>query len=321
MVVNTECDNTFEGEYLNVISIENDSTIYISPLKDSLFLSIKKWDNWALGWGNDIPLYDAGSENLFSIKKFNPSNGLINLGKLLRGKGFPLKGTRVVLWNRTPSGFEKYKQGAIVKPSDGYFNFAGNSLMYSKIIFDSINKYWVMFINEVDTNKIDMYATISYDLIKWEPALDGKPVFTYKDFLKEQKKITIDEIQKRTSLSDFDISKFEIEIYVTKESEQYLKDYVQEIYNKKIKLEDNVEDKKGFFEEIKAKVYTNREQQNRFDKWKEILINLDSELNTQNQKLENLRVISKENDKLKQEIKLLFAEIVNNKKFLLKTYK
>ncbi len=183
MIVNTECDNTFEGEYLNIISIENDSTIYISPLKDSLFLSIKNWDNWALGWGNDIPLYDAGSENLFSIKKFNPSNGLINLGKLLRGKGFPLKRTRVVLWNRTPSGFEKYKQGAIVKPSDGYLNFAGNSLMYSKIIFDSINKYWVMFINEVDTNKIDMYAAISYDLIKWKPALDGKPVFTYKDFL------------------------------------------------------------------------------------------------------------------------------------------
>lgn len=181
MIVNYEQDNTIEGEYIIVEEINaQDSSININ-IPEKFFLNNSNLSNWFIGWGNDQPLYDAGVENLRTIASIDISKNTLQLGNLLRGSGFPKKDQRIVFWNKNPSGFVNKNKQPIIDPSD-WPEFAGKSISFSSIEFDSILKKWITIVNECDTSKVQIYATMSSDLHNWEPANDGKPILKAEDF-------------------------------------------------------------------------------------------------------------------------------------------
>jgi hypothetical protein len=181
MILNYELDNTIEGNY---IVIENfyhiDSSLNIKNLKllslDSLLI-----ENWVIGWGSNIPLYDSGVENIRQIKKIDSNKNKIFLGELKRGSGFPEKNQRIVLWNTTPSNFKNHLKKPIINPKM-WPQFSGESIGFSSVEYDSLLGKWVMIVNEVDTSKVQIYAAISDDLVNWNAANNGDPILTVSDF-------------------------------------------------------------------------------------------------------------------------------------------
>jgi hypothetical protein len=181
MILNYEQDNTLEGEYILVGRFEQkDSSIFIKIPKN-FFINNVNYKNWVLGWGNNRPLYDAGSENIRNLKQIDTKNGKIYLGKLQRGKGFPIKHQRIVFWNINPSGFTKHSKKPIINPKL-WPKFSGESVSFSSVEYDSLLKKWIMILNETDTSKIQIYAAISDNLINWKAANRGAPILTTSDF-------------------------------------------------------------------------------------------------------------------------------------------
>ncbi len=182
MIVNYEQDNTIEGTYLIIEEIEfkNKPNIVIN-LPDDFFINNSNYKNWYVGWGKQIPLYDAGVENLRKIEKINVSKGVISLGDILRGNGYPEKGQSIVFWNIRPSGFYNYIKKPIINP-DLWNNFNGKKVHFSSIEYDSILNSWVMIFNEVSRTQIQIYAAKSENLVEWYPANNGNPILTPADF-------------------------------------------------------------------------------------------------------------------------------------------
>ena len=202
MIVNTEQDNTIEGEYLKIISTDSDHKLEIN-LPEDFYITNSISGNWLIGWGSNKPLYDAGVENLRKIDSIDFVGKTIIPGKLLRGSGFPDVGQRIVFWNINPSGFFKEKQEPVID-AQAWPAFKGESISFGSIIYDSTSQKWVMFIQEVDTACMQIYAAISDDLLKWEAANNGNPVFKPGDF-KETSWAGIDKsgtIKQTASLSD-----------------------------------------------------------------------------------------------------------------------
>lgn len=180
MILNTEQDNTIEGEYLYVVSGGGSSTITVN-LPEHFYITQIISKNWIIGWGSGKPLYDAGSENLRTIDSIDVNSKKIFLGRTLRGGGFPNDGQRIVFWNRNPSSYIKEKKAPLIDPSI-WPNFKGESVGFGSIVFDSTENKWVMFMNEVDTDNVQIYAAVSDDLLNWSAANEGRAVLTADDF-------------------------------------------------------------------------------------------------------------------------------------------
>jgi hypothetical protein len=180
MIINTAQDNTIEGSYLKVISGGNTNSISVN-IPAQFYINQKNLKNWIVGWGSNIPLYDAGCENLRAIDSINVSSNTIVLGKILRGKDYPENNQRIVFWNVNPSAFIKERKQAIINPAE-WPDFKGESVGFSSIVFDSTNKKWTMLINEVDTDNVQVYSAISDNLVNWSPANNGRPILASTDF-------------------------------------------------------------------------------------------------------------------------------------------
>jgi hypothetical protein len=181
MILNYEQDNTIEGEYLTVESINNQDSTLMIKLPENFYINATNLSDWLVGWGEGRPFYDAGCENLRVINEINSVANTLNPGSLVRGEGFPQEGERVVFWNRNPSGFINKFKRPVIDPSV-WPEFAGRSISFSSIEYDRRLNKWVMIVNEVDTSKIQIYAAVSYDLLNWEAGNNGKPVLTADDF-------------------------------------------------------------------------------------------------------------------------------------------
>lgn len=182
MITNLEQDNLIDGTQLRVTSVDTiDSSITLN-LPEKFIINKKNYLNWQIGWGTGKPYFDAGVENLRSIKKIDLKTGTLTLGEIKRGNGFPRVGQRIVFWNSQPSGYKKISTAPIIHPNF-WPEFHGESIAFSSIVFDKYRKVWITLVNEVDSDKIQIYAAISEDLIHWRPAREGKPILTGKDFI------------------------------------------------------------------------------------------------------------------------------------------
>lgn len=180
MITNREQDNEIEGTYLKVTTLINDSTIAVN-LPDGFYMNNHNLSNWMLGWPTGKAYYDAGNENLRTIVNIDTIKKQVVLGRLLRGNGFPQLNQRVVFWNRSPSGFANNPGGKVVQP--GWWpTFYGNSMEFGAIVFEPRSKQWVMYLQEVDTNRVNIYAATSTDLVSWQPYNKGKFFFSPENF-------------------------------------------------------------------------------------------------------------------------------------------
>lgn len=179
MILNREQDNEIEGTYLKVIEKINDSTFKIN-LPPDFYLTDKDLSQWMLGWPTGKAYYDAGNENLRQIKTLDSKTGAVVLGNLLRGTAFPGLNQRVVFWSKSPSGFANSSSGAAIRP-EWWKDFAGNSIEFGAIIFDSLSKQWITYLQEVDTVSMRIYAATSTNLRDWKP-YKNKALFSPADF-------------------------------------------------------------------------------------------------------------------------------------------
>lgn len=185
LIVNKEKDNRTEGAYLVVV--KKDSNIVILNYLSELNLTEKELvNNYYLGWGSNIALYDAGVENIASVSKVDFNKNQLTINTVIKGNIETLtKGQRVIFIRKNISGFKKVNpkiSTALIDEIYALKDFAGKSIMISKILFDSARKYYVMYVNEADNDTIHIYALTSPDLTTWKAANDGKAIFEAKDF-------------------------------------------------------------------------------------------------------------------------------------------
>ncbi|MFO7868024.1 MAG: hypothetical protein R6U95_01840 [Bacteroidales bacterium] len=179
MIVNYEQDNTIEGTYIRTEKVNTtDSSISI-VLPENFHVQNSNSSQWYLGWGTKKALYDAGVENLRAIKTIDTNE--ITLGNILRGSGFPKTNQRVVFWNKNPSGYTNKTITPIISP-DIWPDFAGKSIHFSSIAYDSLLQKWILIANECGTHKIQIYAALSNNLINWKAANNGNPILHASDF-------------------------------------------------------------------------------------------------------------------------------------------
>lgn len=179
MIVNKEQDNTIEGEYIRIITIDTIKQIIKFELPNNFYVNSENCKNWVIGWGKQIEYFNAGVENIREIIAIKKNS--ILLGSIKRGTGFPKKNQKIAFWNTHPSGFINYNKKEIIN-TNIWPEFSGKSVAFSDIKFDSILNKWVLIANECDTSTIQIYAAISNNLIDWEAANNGKPIFTASDF-------------------------------------------------------------------------------------------------------------------------------------------
>ncbi len=181
MVTNLEQDNLIEGTQLRVLSInELDGSITLQfPL--NFAINSSNYSHWTVGWGTGKPYFDAGVENINEICEINLERSEITLGKNRRGEGFPRVGQRIVFWNSEPSDYKKVRPEPVIRP-DFWPEFSGESIGFSSIVFDEKRKIWITLVHEVDSDKIQIYAAISSDLILWKAGNEGKPILKISDF-------------------------------------------------------------------------------------------------------------------------------------------
>jgi hypothetical protein len=181
MILNEEQNNEVEGHYLKVLQVVSDSVLRIN-LPVGFYLKGKDCSGWMLGWPTGNAYYDAANENLRQIQFIDTNKNQVFLGKLLRGSGHPKKNQRVVFWNRAPSGFKNFRLGKMVRP-EWWKAFAGKSIEFGGVVFDSIARHWIMYVQEVDTNHVNIYAATSIDFLKWNAFNKGMSIFQAKDFM------------------------------------------------------------------------------------------------------------------------------------------
>ena len=181
MITNFEQDNLIEGAELRVLTVdEMNSTLHVK-LPEDFAINEKNCSNWVLAWGSNKPYFDAGVENIREVKEIDITTGRITLGASKRGKGFPRVGQRIVFWNTEASGYKKVSAAPIIHP-DFWPEFNGQSIGFSSIVFDKDRQVWITLVNEIDSEKIQIYAAYSSDLIHWKPANDGEPILRSVDF-------------------------------------------------------------------------------------------------------------------------------------------
>lgn len=183
MIVNLEQDNTFEGTYIKVTTIQSKDSSLCFTMPEKFFVTNENCSNWNIGWGSNEPLFDAGVENLRSIKKIDKKKGKIYLSELQRGSGFPMENQRIIFWNTAPSGFYNKTKKPIID-TKLWPEFSGKSVGFSSVEYDSLLNKWVMIIHEVDTTSIQIYAAVSDNLVDWKAGNNGQPILTAKDFEK-----------------------------------------------------------------------------------------------------------------------------------------
>lgn len=179
MILNIQQDNTIEGDYLKIENSNPGQELVEINLPENFLIDTTNDSAWVIGWGDEKPYYDEGSENLRDFKLVGGNK--IRLGRSLRGGGFPKKGQPVVFWNRSPSLFTNRLKKPIIDPSL-WPEFAGTSVHFGGVAFDSTMKKWIMILNECDTSKIQIYAAASDNLVDWVAANDGNPILTADDF-------------------------------------------------------------------------------------------------------------------------------------------
>ncbi len=180
MIVNQEQDNEIEGHYLKVTEVINDSTFRVN-LPDSFYLHPGNINAWMIGWPTGAPYYDAGNENLAEISSLRLDEKIIVTGKLSRGQGHPQLNQRIAFWNKYPSGFKNIASNILVDPGK-WKTFAGKSVEFGAVIYDSTQQQWIMSLQEVDTAQVNIYAAVSTDLEKWIPANNGEPILKPENF-------------------------------------------------------------------------------------------------------------------------------------------
>jgi len=197
MIINLEQDNTIEGTHFLVQSIDTINGILSMELPSNFYISNKNCQDWLVGWGDNMAYYDAGVENIRSIGGVDSKGGTIEIGESRRGKGYPKDGEQLVFWNTKPSGFKNYIDTPIVSTTI-WPQFAGKSISFGGIVYDSISQSWVLFVNEWDISPINLYVAVSKNLIEWKPYNNGNPIFSKEDiaecswcFDQEGKKKTI----------------------------------------------------------------------------------------------------------------------------------
>jgi hypothetical protein len=181
MITNYEQDNLIEGTQLRVITSEENTWTISLKLPENFPINSDNCSKWMVGWGDRKPYFDAGVENIRWIDKIDEESGIVFLGDLKRGKGFPTKGQRIVFWNIEPSGYKKVRNKPVIDPSF-WPEFNGESIGFSSVVWDPFQKRWITLVNEIDSETIQIYAAYSRDLIHWKPANDGKPVLRSTDF-------------------------------------------------------------------------------------------------------------------------------------------
>jgi len=181
MIVSSDSDNSIEDHYFVVNDCDSIHLSINVSLPFEFYINSKNCNSWIIGWGNNKPYYDAGVENCRAIKSIDSKTGSVELGAIVRGKGFPRKQQRIVFWNKSPSGY----LNRLIKPivdSHIWPEFAGTSMFFGSVEFDSLQGKWMMLVNENDTSKIQIYAAQSNNLIEWKPANNAKPILTAGDF-------------------------------------------------------------------------------------------------------------------------------------------
>lgn len=176
MIYNKEQSNFIEGTYIKVIS--SDSNRIEIDVPENFMVTPENCTSWHIGWGSDSIYYDAGVENIRSIKAMQ-GNKLL-LGDLKRGTGYPRVNKNIVFWNFNQN-FIKRSQKSIIAPSK-WKEFAGKSLAFADIVLSQNNKKFKLIFQECDTVKRQAYAAESTDLIHWTPSKKGHPILRYHQF-------------------------------------------------------------------------------------------------------------------------------------------
>jgi hypothetical protein len=175
LIFNLESNNHITGAPIVVVK-RYGNRILLSAIPNKIEGGIE--NKWLIGWGTGKPYNNRGIENIRACT-FSGS-GEVKIGNLLKGGGYPKQGDSVVFWNTTPSGFHTIKE-ELFSPSI-WKDFAGNSIHFANVVFDSVQRLYYIFANECDTSKIDIYSAFSQDLHNWYPTNNGKPILLTSDF-------------------------------------------------------------------------------------------------------------------------------------------
>lgn len=172
-IINKEANNSILGTPLKVASI-NANCIVSNELSQ---LNSEKINphQYLIGWGNKLPYFDAGYENLAEIDSLNFKSGCIYIGKKVRGDGLPENGSAFVLWNKNFSGFKKNQNHP--KLTSSLFNgFVGNSMQFAGPVFNSTLNQFELFIQECDQPASGIYMATSIDGENWTVANKGNAI-------------------------------------------------------------------------------------------------------------------------------------------------
>jgi hypothetical protein len=175
MVFNAEGNNHFEGTPI-VVTKREVHNLFLSALPDHL--KHNESATWIIGWGAKVSYRNRGVENLRNLKVVNGQYLLLD--SLIKGKGYPEKGDTVVFWNSSPSGFELLDDN-LINPSM-WKEFAGESIHFANVVYDSAHRVYCLFANECDTSKIAIYGAMSKNLRAWTPMDNGNPLLHAADF-------------------------------------------------------------------------------------------------------------------------------------------
>lgn len=176
MIYNKEQSNFIEGTYIKVISADSNNIEIDLPKK--FLVTPENCTSWHIGWGSDSAYYDAGVENIRSIKSMQGTK--LQLGDLKRGKGYPKVNKNIVFWNFNQS-YLKQHQKSIIDPSK-WQEFAGKSLAFADIVLPKNSTKFKLIFQECDTVKRQAYTAESIDLIHWKTSNNGRPILKYHQF-------------------------------------------------------------------------------------------------------------------------------------------
>lgn len=178
MIINQEQNNQIEGEYITVLKKINATEFKI---KIPTYFKNHNPKKWTLGWGNGIPLNDAGNENLALIDSINFNQNKVYIGKQIKGNRKLKKNNRIVFWNFQANEFKHTITQNIIDLKK-WKNFTGNSISFGGIFYDLNKKKWMLLFQECDNPKRQIYGASSENLINWQPVNNGKPLLTYLNF-------------------------------------------------------------------------------------------------------------------------------------------
>ncbi|HOY31651.1 MAG TPA: hypothetical protein PKW80_07200 [Bacteroidales bacterium] len=177
LITNIEQDNTIEGTYLKIMSGGQSVQIEVN-IPENFLLNGSNFNNWVMSWGND----DVSSvmDNIREIDTIYPDK-TIELGKLIKGNGFPEKNQHIKFWNTCPSGFSLDP----VMPEidqERLCNLSAAKFHLGEIVYVYALKSWVMFVSVSNKDTALTCALISGDLCTWTTESPEKPLFTFPDF-------------------------------------------------------------------------------------------------------------------------------------------